>query len=81
MFKTWSPKIRLTQMKNYVYKNLKKNDFNIDVGCMQINIKWHKNNFKKISDMFEVNPNVSYAASFLKQLKSKHLSKATDVRE
>ena len=60
------------QMKNYVYKNLKKNDFNIDVGCMQINIKWHKNNFKKISDMFEVNPNVSYAASFLKQLKSKH---------
>ena len=60
------------QMKNYVYKNLKKNDFNIDVGCMQINIKWHKNNYKKISDMFEVNPNVSYAASFLKQLKSKH---------
>ena len=60
------------QMRNYVFKNLKRNDFNIDVGCMQINIKWHKNNFKKISDMFEVNPNVSYAASFLKQLKSKH---------
>ncbi len=60
------------QMKNYVYKNLKKDDFNIDVGCMQINIKWHKNNFKKISDMFEVNPNVSYAASFLQQLKNKH---------
>ena len=50
------------QMRNYVFKNLKRNDFNIDVGCMQINIKWHKNNFKKISDMFEVNPNVSYAA-------------------
>ena len=60
------------QMKNYVFKNLKRNDFNIDVGCMQINIKWHKNNFKKISDMFEVNPNISYAASFLKQLKNKH---------
>ncbi len=60
------------QMKNYVFKNLKKNDFNIDVGCMQINIKWHKNNFKKISDMFEVNPNISYAASFLQQLKNKH---------
>ena len=27
------------QMRNYVFKNLKKNDFNIDVGCMQINIK------------------------------------------
>ena len=60
------------QMKNYVFKNLKRKDFNIDVGCMQINIKWHKNNFKKISDMFEVNPNISYAASFLKQLKNKH---------
>ena len=60
------------QMKNYVFKHLKRNDFNIDVGCMQINIKWHKNNFKKISDMFEVNPNISYAASFLKQLKNKH---------
>jgi len=60
------------QMKNYVFKNLKRKDFNIDVGCMQINIKWHKNNFKKISDMFEVTPNISYAASFLKQLKSKH---------
>ena len=60
------------QMKNYVFKNLKRKDFNIDVGCMQINIKWHKNNFKKISDMFEVNPNISYAASFLQQLKNKY---------
>ena len=60
------------QMRNYVFKNLKRNDFNIDVGCMQINIKWHKNNFKKIADMFEVSPNISYAASFLLQLKNKH---------
>ena len=60
------------QMRNYVFKNLKRNDFNIDVGCMQINMKWHKNNFKKIADMFEVSPNISYAASFLLQLKNKH---------
>ena len=60
------------QMTNYVFKNLQKNDLNIDVGCMQINIKWHKNNFKKISDMFEIDPNISYAASFLKQLKNRH---------
>ena len=60
------------QMRNYVFKNLKKNDLNIDVGCMQINIKWHKNNFKKITDMFEVSPNISYAASFLIELKNKH---------
>ena len=62
------------QMSKYVFRNLKRNDFNIDVGCMQINIKWHRNNFKKIADMFEVSPNISYAASFLLQLKKKHSS-------
>ena len=60
------------QMKKYVLKKVEKKDFNLDVGCMQINLKWHKNNFKKISDMFAVEPNVSYAASFLLQLKNKH---------
>ena len=60
------------QMKKYVLENVEKNDFNLDVGCMQVNLKWHKNNFKKISDMFAVEPNVSYAASFLLQLKNKH---------
>ena len=60
------------QMRDYVFKNLKRNDFNIDVGCMQINIRWHKNNFKKIADMFEVSPNISYATSFLLQLKKKY---------
>ena len=60
------------QMKKYVLKYVKKHDYNLDVGCMQVNLKWHKNNFKKISDMFAVEPNVSYAASFLLQLKNKH---------
>ena len=60
------------QMKKYVLKYVKKQDYNLDVGCMQVNLKWHKNNFKKISDMFAVEPNVSYAASFLLQLKNKH---------
>ncbi|MDC3172614.1 hypothetical protein OA970_02385 [Alphaproteobacteria bacterium] len=60
------------QMQKYVLKHVEKKDFNLDVGCMQINIKWHKNNFKKIIDMFAVEPNVSYAASFLLQLKNKH---------
>ena len=60
------------QMRNYAFKNLSLIHISEPVGCMQINIKWHKNNFKKISDMFEVNPNISYAASFLKQLKNKH---------
>ena len=60
------------QMQKYVLKHVELNDYNLDVGCMQINLKWHKNNFKKISDMFAIEPNVSYAASFLLQLKNKH---------
>ena len=39
---------------------------------MQVNLKWHKHNFKKINDMISPEPNVSYAASFLIQLKSKY---------
>lgn len=60
------------QMEKYVLKNVMANDFNIDVGCMQINLKWHKNYFKKINDMFSLEPNISYAASFLIQLKNRH---------
>ena len=60
------------QMKSYLLKHTKKGDNNLDVGCMQINLKWHKQNFKNIKDMLSIEPNVSYAASFLIQLKNKH---------
>jgi hypothetical protein len=60
------------QMENYVLKNVRIKDQNIDVGCMQINLKWHKNYFKKINDMLALEPNISYAASFLIQLKNRH---------
>ena len=60
------------QMEKYVLKNVMENDHNIDVGCMQINLKWHKNYFKKINDMFALEPNISYAASFLIQLKNRY---------
>ena len=60
------------QMKRYLLKRVKKGDNNLDVGCMQINLKWHKHNFKNIKDMIAIEPNVSYAASFLIQLKGKY---------
>jgi hypothetical protein len=61
-----------SQMKLYLLKHTKKGDNNLDVGCMQINLKWHKQNFKDIKDMLAIEPNISYAASFLVQLKNKH---------
>ena len=60
------------QMKSYLLKHTEKGDNNLDVGCMQINLKWHKQNFKDIKDMLAIEPNISYAASFLIQLKNKH---------
>ena len=60
------------QVKRYVSKRVKEGDNNLDVGCMQINLKWHKHNFKDIKDMIAIEPNVSYAASFLIQLKGKY---------
>jgi hypothetical protein len=39
-----------------------------DVGCFQLNTRWHGENFVDLSDMFDPNHNARYAASFLMQL-------------
>ncbi len=46
----------------------------IDVGCMQINVHYHGEHFRSLSDMFDPRQNVDYAARFLKQLKERHTS-------
>lgn len=40
-----------------------------DVGCFQVNFKWHGHAFRSISDMFDPDKNANYAALFLKDLK------------
>ena len=57
---------------NYLEKNADKKS--IDVGCMQINTKYHLNNFENVSQMIEPEQNVKYAASFLSKLFKKHKS-------
>jgi soluble lytic murein transglycosylase-like protein len=42
----------------------------IDIGCMQINERFHRADFASLSDMFDPAQNVRYAAAFLKQLKA-----------
>lgn len=44
----------------------------IDVGCMQINVRYHGEKFRNLSDMFDPRQNVDYAARFLLQLKQRH---------
>ena len=58
------------QMKNFVINEIKKENYNLDVGCMQINLKWHRSKFKNILDVLDPMVNVSYATSFLYELHS-----------
>jgi hypothetical protein len=41
---------------------------NIDVGCMQINLRYHPRAFASLGDAFDPAGNVAYAAKFLKGL-------------
>ena len=40
---------------------------NIDVGCMQINLKYHPDAFKSVEDALDPAQNMAYAAGFLKR--------------
>lgn len=44
---------------------------NIDVGCMQINLKYHGHVFKNVEEAIEPINNVAYAATFLRHLRLK----------
>ena len=43
----------------------------IDVGCMQISLKYHANAFASIEEAFDPEKNVEYSAKFLKKLYTK----------
>ena len=60
--------------KNEALDFLKKNykNKNIDVGCMQISLKYHFKEFDSIENILDPDQNVKYAAKFLKNLFSKH---------
>jgi len=42
----------------------------IDVGCMQINVRFHGSRFGSVGEMFDPARNVAYAASYLEALKA-----------
>ena len=54
-------KLEATQ---YVKRYLKLGDVNMDVGCMQISLKWHSDNFSTIEEAFDPIININYAADF-----------------
>ncbi len=42
----------------------------IDIGCMQINQRWHGQDFASVQEMFDIRRNVDYAARFLRGLRA-----------
>ena len=52
----------------YAYKHYKRGARSFDVGCFQLNYRWHHHAFSSIEDMFSPIPNATYAANFLSQL-------------
>ena len=55
---------------NFLKENYKNK--NIDVGCMQISLKYHINQFDSLENILDPDKNVKYAAKFLKKLFLKH---------
>jgi len=60
------------QVLEYLDANLTHPDTSIDVGCMQINTKWHGAFFETIDEMLDPASNVAYAASFITDLYHAH---------
>lgn len=52
----------------YVFDHFKTGIRSFDIGCFQINYRWHGASFASIEDMFDPSYNALYAASFLKSL-------------
>jgi hypothetical protein len=54
---------------------------NIDVGCMQVNLRYHPNAFANLEQAFDPNVNVAYAGDLVQRLRVSTLSWAQAVRQ
>ncbi|UWR22363.1 transglycosylase SLT domain-containing protein [Sulfitobacter sp. S190] len=52
----------------YAKMHLDRGARSFDVGCFQINYRWHGNAFRSIEEMFDPEENTRYAAAFLQDL-------------
>lgn len=55
----------LSHLKDAIRRGVK----NIDVGCMQVNYRWHGGEFESVEQMLDPVHNTRYAARFLTQLR------------
>ena len=60
------------QVLDYLDTHMTNPDTSIDIGCMQINTKWHGSFFETLDEMLDPASNVAYAAGFLTDLYYAH---------
>ncbi|WP_439120935.1 transglycosylase SLT domain-containing protein [Marivita sp.] len=53
------------EARSFVFSRIKRGESNIDIGCFQINYRWHADGFRSLDDMFNPDLNALYAARFL----------------
>lgn len=56
------------EAKAYVFRHHARGARSFDVGCFQLNFRWHGKGFSSIEEMFEPLANARYAAGFLSDL-------------
>ena len=56
------------EMANIISANWSRGVRSIDVGCMQVNLKYHGGNFARLTDLLNSVTNVEYGASYLIKL-------------
>ena len=65
---------------DYLYTHMTNPDTSIDIGCMQINTKWHGASFETLDEMLDPASNIAYAAGFLTDLYYAHGSWSDAIR-
>ena len=60
------------QVLDYLDIHMTNPDTSIDIGCMQINTKWHGAFFETLDEMLDPAGNIAYAAGFLTDLYYAH---------
>lgn len=58
----------LESARSFVFRHFKEGARSFDVGCFQINYRWHNQAFQSIDQMFDPETNAKYAAQYLKEL-------------
>ncbi len=56
------------QAQSFANQNFQRGARSFDVGCFQLNYKWHGRAFDSIEHMFDPDANATYAANFLRDL-------------